>query len=159
MSDGHWNCWIFTNGGKESRFSTEVIHSLVVHAIMTVRISIVLKNTVIFTFRGVPLLYCYNCQFQHSQYCFAINEKNNQGYKIHVHVKKGIIWFEIFLCVRILFCELSAFNVKPYCFIQLNPGWAWAEWVTWLENILFFYLPSSWMPFLEKFLLNLLIYS
>ena len=97
MSDGHWNCWIFTNGGKESRFSTEVIHSLVVHAMMTVRISIVLKNTVIFTFRGVPLLYCYNCQFQHSQYCFTINVKNNQGCKIHVHVKKGIIWFEIFL--------------------------------------------------------------
>ena len=69
---------------------------------MIVRISIVLKNTVIFTFRGVPLLYSYNCQFQHSQYCFAINVKNNQGYKIHVHVKnvhvkKGIIWFEIFL--------------------------------------------------------------
>lgn len=96
MSDGHWNCWIFTNGGKESRFSTEVIHSLVVHAIMTVRISIVLKNTVIFTFRGVPLLYCYNCQFQHSQYCFAINVKNNQGYKIHVHVKKGLYGLKYF---------------------------------------------------------------
>lgn len=96
MSDGHWNCWIFTNGGKESRFSIEVIHSLVVHAIMTVRISIVLKNTVIFTFRGVPLLYCYNCQFQHSQYCFAINEKNNQGYKIHVHVKKGLYGLKYF---------------------------------------------------------------
>ena len=24
-------------------------------------------------------------------------------------------------------CELSAFNAKPYFFIQLNPGWAWAE--------------------------------
>lgn len=150
MSDGHWNCWIFTNGGKESRISTEVIRSLVVHAIMTVRISIVLKNTVIFTFRGVPLLYCYNCQFQHSQYCFAINEKITRVIRFMFMSKKLKYFFE---------CDISAFNVKPYSLIQLSPGWAWAEWVTWLENILFFYLPSSWMPFLEKFLLNLLIYS
>ena len=154
MSDGHWNCWIFTNGGKESRFSIEVIHSLVVHAIMTVRISIVLKNTVIFTFRGVPLLYCYNCQFQHSQYCFAINEKITRVIRFMFMSKRALYGLKYFFE-----CELSAFNVKPYCFIQLNPGWAWVEWVTWLENILFFYLPSSWMPFLEKFLLNLLIYS
>ena len=154
MSDGHWNCWIFTNGGKESRFSIEVIHSLVVHAIMTVRISIVLKNTVIFTFRGVPLLYCYNCQFQHSQYYFAINEKITRVIRFMFMSKRALYGFKYFFE-----CEISAFNVKPYCFIQLNPGWAWAEWVTWLENILFFYLPSSWMPFLEKFLLNLLIYS
>ena len=122
MSDGHWNCWIFTNGGKESRFSIEVIHSLVVHAIMTVRISIVLKNTVIFTFRGVPLLYCYNCQFQHSQYCFAINVKNNQGYKIHVHVKKGIIWFEIFLWMWAFSfqCEaLLLYTAEP----RMSLGW------------------------------------
>ena len=150
MSDGHWNCWIFTNGGKESRISTEVIRSLVVHAIMTVRISIVLKNTVIFTFRGVPLLYCCNCQFQHSQYCFAINEKITRVIRFMFMSKKLKYFFE---------CDISAFNVKPYSLIQLSPGWAWAEWVTWLENILFFYLPSSWMPFLEKFLLNLLIYS
>lgn len=96
MSDGHWNCWIFTNGGKESRFSIEVIHSLVVHAIMTVRISIVLKNTVIFTFRGVPLLYCYNCQFQHSQYCFAINEKITRVIRFMFMSKRALYGLKYF---------------------------------------------------------------
>lgn len=158
MSDGHWNCWIFTNGGKESRFSIEVIHSLVVHAIMIVRISIVLKNTVIIYIQECAFVILLQLSISAFTILFCYKWKNNQGYKIHVHVKKGIIWFEIIISLNVSF-ELSAFNVKPYFFIQLNPGWAWAEWVTWLENILFFYLPSSWMHFLEKFLLNLLIYS
>lgn len=107
MSDGHWNCWIFTNGGKESRFSTEVIHSLVVHAIMTVRISIVLKNTVIFTFRGVPLLYCYNCQFQHSQYCFAINEKITRVIRFMFMSKRVYMVWNISLCQNFILWAFS----------------------------------------------------
>ena len=63
---------------------------------MTVRISIVLKNTVIFTFRGVPLLYCYNCQFQHSQYCFAINEKITRVIRFMFMSKRALYGLKYF---------------------------------------------------------------
>ena len=86
---------------------------------MIVRISIVLKKTVIFTFKGVPLLYC---QFRHSQYCFAIKEKITRVIGFMFMSKRALYGFKYFFE-----CELSAFNVKPYFFIQLNPGWAWAE--------------------------------
>ena len=104
-------------------FPTEVIHLLVVHAIMTVRISIVLKNTVIFTFRGVPLLYCYNCQFQHSQYCFAINEKITRVIRFMFMSKRALYGLKYFFE-----CEISAFNVKPYSLIhtaepRMSLGW------------------------------------
>ena len=97
MSDGHWNCWIFTNGGKESRFSIELGYSFI-----SCSCNNDCQNK--YSFEKHRYIYIQGCAFvillQLSISAFTIlfcyKWKNNQGYKIHVHVKKGLYGLKYF---------------------------------------------------------------